>query len=369
MPRVLQVVLGLHPGGTERLVLELTVRLNAEIPMAVCCLDDKGRWAETLEARGVPVTALERGRGFRPSLGFGVAAAAKRHGATVLHAHHYSPFVYSCLARARAKHSAVVFTEHGRLSDSGPSTKRRLANRVLAGMPRRIFAVSRELGEHLSHEGFSSRRVEVIYNGIDVGDPVTEARRADTRRALGVSDDTVVIGTIARLDPVKDLATLLRGVAEAVPRTKLLLVVMGDGAEAESLRKTTAALGIAHAVRFLGHRDDARTWLAGCDLYANSSISEGVSLTILEAMAASLPIVATRVGGTPEIVDETCGQLVPARNASALANAIVALGGDRGQRITMGRAARARVEERFTLARMVDEYRRVYLDESPVGRG
>src|SRR5690348_4944600 len=97
--RVLQVVLSLNPGGTERLVVELAKRLHEEMPMAVCCLDEAGAWAADLEARGIRVTALRRRPGFHPSLGAAIARVAREHGATVIHAHHYSSFVYASLAR------------------------------------------------------------------------------------------------------------------------------------------------------------------------------------------------------------------------------------------------------------------------------
>ena len=108
----------------------------------------------------------------------------------------------------------------------------------------------------------------------------------------------MVIGTIARLDPVKDLGTLIRAVAELSRHVAATLVVVGDGSERAALETLARDLGVSDRVRFLGQRDDAREWLAGCDVYVNSSISEGVSLTILEAMAAALPVIATRVGGT-----------------------------------------------------------------------
>jgi glycosyltransferase involved in cell wall biosynthesis len=119
--------------------------------------------------------------------------------------------------------------------------------------------------------------------------------------------------------------------------------------------------GLADRVQFLGHRDDARAWLAGCDIYANSSISEGISLTILEAMAAGLPVVATRAGGTVEIVDDACGRLVPTRNAHALGGALAELGADPGRRRALGTVARERVEQRFTIERMIGNYRDAYL--------
>jgi glycosyltransferase involved in cell wall biosynthesis len=174
------------------------------------------------------------------------------------------------------------------------------------------------------------------------------------------SPDTLVIGTIARLDRVKDLGTLIEATRQCSHTVPVLLLIIGDGPERAQLEEKTRACGVEAYVRFLGHRDDARRWLAGCDVYVNSSISEGVSLTILEAMAAGLPIVATGVGGTPEVVDATCARLVSPRDANALAAALLDLARQPAARDQMGRAARTRVEALFTLERMVDEYRDVY---------
>ena len=358
--RVLQVVLSLHPGGTERLVVELARRLHAELPMAVCCLDEAGAWASELAAAGIAVTALGRTPGFHPGLGRGVAAAADAHGATVLHAHHYSPFVYAAIARLRGTHRRVIFTEHGRLSDAGPSPKRRMANRLLRAAASRVFAVSNDVGRHLVAEGFRADQVGVIYNGIDTGALPAPDDRNRVRAALGVSANTLVVGTVARLDPVKNLGSLVEAIALLAPRRDACLVIIGDGPEMRSLTETAAALGVTGRVTFLGHQDDARRWLAGLDVFVNASTSEGVSLTILEAMAAGLAIVATAVGGTPEVLNESSGRLVPARNPAALSAAIGALADDPGLRATLGRAARQRVEAHFTLDRMVRQYADVY---------
>lgn len=360
-PRVLHVVISLHPGGTEQLVVELAERLHQQCPTAVCCLDDLGAWAERLSRQGMPVTALGRTPGFHPLFGRRVAAAARAHGATVIHAHQYSPFVYAALARPWIPSVGLVFTEHGRLSDAPPSAKRRRANQVMRRFPHRVFAVSEDVKRHIVAEGFGDAQVGVIYNGIAVGPRPTAAARAEVRQALGVPDETFVIGTIARLDPVKDLGTLVQAVARVGRTRPAALVVVGDGPERAALEAQAAALDLQRTVTFLGKRDDARRWLGGCDAYVNSSTSEGVSLTILEAMAAALPVVATRVGGTPEIIDDTCGRLVPARDPDALARELAALAADPALRTSLGTAARARVEARFTIERMVDEYRRVYV--------
>jgi glycosyltransferase involved in cell wall biosynthesis len=360
-PKVLQVVLSLNPGGTERLVVEIVRRLRSELSMAVCCLDEAGSWGESLRREDVGVTALRRRQGFRPRLGYAIARIAAQHRARVVHCHHYSPFVYASIARLWSPGLRIIFTEHGRLSDAPPSARRRAANRVLSHAPREVVTVSSELKQHLVAEGFPTHKVSVIYNGIDVGAVPGCDMRARVRRELGVADNAIVVGTIARLDPVKDLHTLIRAVGQHEAwRAPLVLLVIGDGSERARLEAAARDTGAGSAVRFLGHREDARDLLAACDLYANSSISEGISLTILEAMAAGLPVVATRVGGTPEIVDATCGRLVPARDPESLSGTLAALGADPVLRQSLGREARARVEQRFTLDRMVREYRDAY---------
>jgi glycosyltransferase involved in cell wall biosynthesis len=140
----------------------------------------------------------------------------------------------------------------------------------------------------------------------------------------------------------------------------LHLVVVGDGPERPALEAQTSSLGLASKVTFLGHREDARRWLSAADAYVSSSVSEGISLTILEGMSAGLPVIATAVGGTPEIVDASCALLVPSRDPAALTGAIVALARDPDRRRRLGEAARARVLASFTIDRMVASYRQVY---------
>jgi L-malate glycosyltransferase len=360
-PRVLQVALSLNPGGTERLVVELAARLHRELPTMICCLDEPGSWASEVEMRGVQVRALSRTPGFQPQLGLALAHVAHEHQANVIHAHHYSPFVYSCLARLRHPSTQLVFTEHGRLSDTPPSSKRKAANRILSMFPKRVFTVSGELKRHLVAEGFSDTSVDVIYNGIDVGPLPGRPERMSARQELGVTDDRFLIATIGRLDPVKDFGTLIAAVARMPATRNPTLLIIGDGPERSPLEALADEQPGEPRVRFLGHRDDARKWLAACDVYVNSSVSEGISLTILEGMAAGLPVVATQVGGTPEIVNDSCGRLIPPRSAAALADALQVLSEHPGLRRELGDGARQRVERRFTLERMVGEYRAAYL--------
>jgi glycosyltransferase involved in cell wall biosynthesis len=355
------VVLSLGRGGTERLVIELSRRMRPLVRVVIC-LDAPGDWAGEVTNEGVPVMALHRRPGFRPLLAVSIARIAAMHGVDVLHCHHYSPFVYGRLATALRPHLRLVFTEHGRLSDAPPSSKRRLLNPMLSRFGGSIHAVSYDLKAHMEAEGFPPQRVGVIHNGIDPGPPVTGEHRLQARTALGLRSDDLALGTVARLDVVKDLGTLLRTVASllrAWPSLQFLLV--GDGPERRSLELLADELGLGRAVRFLGERDDVRTLLPAFDIYVNSSVSEGISLTLLEAMAAGRPVVATAVGGTPEVVEHGhTGFLAPARSPDALNRCIEPLLHSIGLRNEFGSAGRSRVERNFSLARMIADYQRVY---------
>lgn len=360
-PRVLQVVLQLDPGGTERLVVELIRRLHERFPMAVCCLDEPGQWAAQLTAMGVEVTALRRAPGFGVGVARDVARVARGHGATILHCHHYSPFVYGRLASLLVPGTRIVFTEHGRLSDAPPSRKRQVATRLLrAGVPG-LYAVSHDLRRHLIEEGFPSR-LEVIWNGIDPKSAPTRVDIARGRDLLGIGAEDRAIGSVGRLDPVKDFRTLLHALVALAGRDpRLRLFIVGEGPEQAALADAIRAADVGDRAQLLGHREDVAALLPGFDVYVNSSITEGISLTILEAMAAERPVVATAVGGTPEIVEDgTTGLLCPARDPDALADAIGALTSDTLLATRLGSAGRQRVLAHFTLDDMVERYAQIY---------
>lgn len=359
--RIVHVVLSLSPGGTERLVIEICRRLLPAVQPLVCCLDEPGEWASELAAAGVPVHALRRRPGFHPFLARQIANLAAGHRASVIHCHHYSPYVYGALATLLRRDASLVYTEHGRLSDAGPSSKRRLVNPWLARIPGRIFAVSNDLKRHMVDEGFPHNRVEVIHNGIDVGQHTETHDRDAVRAELGIPADSFVIGAVGRLDAVKNFSVLIRAFAMVRRDLNALLVIVGSGPESERLAAEARTLSLGDSVRFVGYRADARRVMHAFDVYANSSQYEGVSLTILEAMAAELPIVATRVGGNPEVVleDET-GVLVPPDSADSLAEAFLALATDPARRRQFGHAGGVRVRNAFSIDRMVVDYLRVY---------
>lgn len=359
--RVLHVVLSLNPGGAERLVVDLATRLPAPHSAAICCLDERGAWADEAEAAGVPVQVLGRSPGFQPGLGRRLGRLAKETGASVLHCHQYSPFVYGCLAKLASPGLHLVFTEHGRLAGARVSTKRRVANAILGRVPGRFFAVCAELRGFMIQEGFPAGRLEVLYNGIEPRAARTPESRARARREWGLSDEDVVLGSIARLDPVKDLPTLIRAVVALTGPPAPRLVLVGDGPDREALERLVRDLGLAERVTFAGHRSDARDLIPAFDFYVNCSTYEGVSLTIIEAMAAAVPVVATDVGGTPEVVnDATNGRLVPAGQPDRLAATLRELMTNAAEADRLATAGRTTVEERFHFDTMMQSYLHAY---------
>jgi glycosyltransferase involved in cell wall biosynthesis len=366
----MQVVLSLAPGGTERLVVDIVRYLHANgAGSMVCCLDDEGAWAQQVRDLGSPVVALHRKPGFQPALGRAISRLAHEHEIDLVHCHHYSSFVYGQLSASLWSGPPVVFTEHGRLSDAPPSRKRRLVNPLIGRLPSAVYAVSADLREHMVGEGFPRSKVTVLHNGIDPGPPVSNAQRAAARATLALPPDAVLVGTVGRLDPVKDFGTLIRGFAAArnvLPNARL--VIVGDGPERASLEAVARASAVDRKVIFTGHRQDVRGLLPAFDIFVNSSVHEGISLTILEAMAAGIPVVVTAVGGNPEVVTSDTGVLVPPRSPESIAKAVIDLAQDRPTRHRLGLAGRARVENCFSAERMLGDYLKSYQRHQRVTR-
>jgi glycosyltransferase involved in cell wall biosynthesis len=259
----------------------------------------------------------------------------------------------------------LVFTEHGRLSDAEPSLKRRLVNPFLSLMRGRLCSVSSDLKQFMVAEGFQARRVQVVYNGIDPGHRPVKGERRAAREILGLPLDAFVVGTVGRLDLVKNLTLFLKAHALLLSRhSHARAVIIGEGPERAGLESSAAALDIRSSVVFAGYRANVRELLPAFDVYLNCSAYEGVSLTILEAMAATLPVVATPVGGNPEVVVDGETGLITAARAHAIADALGTLARDPRRRQAMGDAGRWRVIRKFSIARMVDDYATAYLGRS-----
>jgi len=205
-------------------------------------------------------------------------------------------------------------------------------------------------------------KVRVIPNGIDAA-PFREDRDCgELRRSLGIPAAAPVIGTVGRLSEIKRQDLMIRAFAEAirrVPDAHLLLV--GDGPLRESLQTLADELGLSRRVHLVGYQDRPERYLQVMDIFALTSRSEGMPLAVLEAWAAARPVVASRVGGLPEMVEDgRTGILVPSGDQTALANTLIALATNPELRRQMGGAGRHEVESRFDVGTMAENYARHY---------
>jgi sugar transferase (PEP-CTERM/EpsH1 system associated) len=227
----------------------------------------------------------------------------------------------------------------------------------------RYVPMSADISRWLQNEvGVPPARVRQLYNGVDVGvfQPRLDAG-APCVHADG-ENSALTIGTVGRLDPVKNHDALLTAFVALQGRFPLLrLVVVGDGPLRASLEARAAGLGVAGRVSFTGTRSDTSDLMRGFDIFALPSVNEGISNTILEAMATGLPVVAARVGGNPElVVDGVCGRLYAPSDPSALELALLSYLTDPSLRGAHGKAARDRVVQNFSLEAMVQRYLALY---------
>jgi sugar transferase (PEP-CTERM/EpsH1 system associated) len=257
----------------------------------------------------------------------------------------------------------VIHGEHGRdASDPhGRNPFRRRVRRLLAPLVTEFVTVSRDLARWLTEDvGIPARKVTQICNGVDT-DRFLPGDRDAARRAIGVPDGLAVVGTVGRLDPVKDHTGLIRAFVEGLAHRAAVLVIAGDGPTRPELAALVRTLGVDDRVRLLGERDDIPLVLRALDLFVLPSVGEGISNAILEAMATGLPVVATRVGGNGELVsDGLTGRLIEPRSTAALAQAIRQYLDAPLLAKMHGRAARGRAERDFSLERMLAGYSDLY---------
>jgi glycosyltransferase involved in cell wall biosynthesis len=279
----------------------------------------------------------------------------------VVHTRNAEAFFYGVLGAKLAGVRRVVHSEHGRVL---PDTPRRMAaQRFLLRFVDAAFAVSAQLRRDLvTHLGISNGRFEVIYNGVDVARGV-HADRASARRSLGATGDELVVGAVGRLVPVKNYGLLVRAFARVAASTRrpVRLVLLGEGPERAALQAAAAASGIAARTALLGHRDDVADLLAGLDVFVLPSVSEGLSNTLLEAMAAGVPVVASDVGGNREIVEDgRTGLLFASGEEAGLVERLTALVEDPAIRERLASAGRERVVSEFSIGAMIRNYEALY---------
>ena len=361
--RILYVNHSLEMGGIETMIVDMARLLPVDQFLAeVAVFEGGGKLEMTLADRGIPVHSLRKRPGIDWLLLLRLRRLLKERSIRVVHSHNFSAWLYSSLAARSLGNVLHVHTEH---SGVGTLQRRHMLERWLSRLTPHVVAVSKHVHQVMIEDiGIASRRVNLIPNGVNTGrfspDP---AVRSTMRQTLGLGIDDVAIGIVARLAPVKNHTLLLRAFAHIIKnhQESYHLLVIGDGPERQRLVALSSQLGIASHTRFLGERHDTEALLNALDIYALSSLSEGMNLTLLEAMSTGLPIVATSVGGNGEIVQNgTTGFLVPSSNVEAMGERMVQLIKDKSLRLQFGTAARVAAIERFDERVMIESYLSLY---------
>lgn len=362
MGRVLHLINTAGPGGAETVYLNIVDSLDRETWESVAVVPEMDWLTRRLTALGhAPI--LETCHGlldFRYWLR--LAQLIRKESIDVVHAHLFGPALEASLIGVLTR-VPVICTLHGR-GDLSPgerfkSGKFRLINRGAA----RVVFVSESLRRYFLEQGpLRPELTTVIPNGIDLRR--FEEPYAGLKREMGIPEDRFIVGAVGNLRSVKRYDVLVRAAARLRAQSPdYFFVIVGDApaelhAELMALRDS---LGLEDALRFVGFQEEVEKYLSTFDLFALSSDSEGFSIATVQAMAAGLPIVATRCGGPEEILEHgRTGQLVPAGDPTAMADAIESLRGDAAGRASLGHAARAEVEQRFSLAAQVASYERLY---------
>lgn len=322
----------------------------------------RDRWLGTvLRSRGVPVTMLRSGSERDFAILANLVRLIRERQVTILHAHEFFMNTVGLVA-SRLTGIPLVATVHEK-NYYPDRFRRRAAYRLVGRFAGQMIAVSENLKRFLTAQiAIPASRIKVIPNGVSIHEKPSQEKVSALRTNLGLDEYRQVVGTVGRLHPKKGQRYLIEGAVHILrrfPRTVFLIV--GDGALREELEAHAHKLGIASHTIFLGHREDVYQILAICDVFVLPSLSEGMPLALLEAMGAAVPSVASRFDGVNEVVEDgKTGLLIPPGDSHALAENIIRLLEDRALAKQIGESAREVVANRFSLERMVRDYRELY---------
>lgn len=376
--KILQVAYKSEISGGERVLLNLSKNLRSRGHDILVACPTYGPLIEVLKEEGIQVKIISIKKTYDLMAAFRLRNLIVHEEVQVLHTHGMLVNIVGRFASKMAHVPVSISTVHlTRELASGARAENirqwlkgkyyRSLDNFSTNFNDRVIAVSESVRQDLISQGVSSEKIVVIKNGIECEsyqNPLErENQQANKKRELGIGNGPVV-GTITRFSKQKDVQTFLYATSEVIrdyPNLRCLIV--GDGEQRRELEDLSYRLALNGNVTFLGYREDARDILDIFDIFVLSSLWEGLPLVVLEAMAASKPVIATRVPGTAEaIVDGQTGILVPLRDSERLAKSIKKLLENPKDSQRMGEAGRRRINREFSVERMIDETERLYMD-------
>jgi len=369
--RLLEFITSFQIGGTERQVLNLSNGLDPEqFELQIGCLDKVGPLLEEVTSKGIPVSEYKTKNlynvgAMRARLRF--ARTIRQQAIEVVHSYGFYSNVFAIPA-ARFARAPVVIASIRDCGETLTATQNRV-QKMFCCMADCILTNAEGVRTWLLDHGYPAGKIQVIRNGI-ARSSFAGGRPADKlRRELGLAADTPLVAVLSRLNPMKGIEYFLDAavaVSRRFPSVRFLIIggasYNGGGSYKAGIEKHAAGLGLDSRVIFTGFRTDVREILPEINISVLPSLSEGLSNSLLESMAAGVPTIATRVGGTPEAVEDgTTGLLVPPRDPGALAQAMMLLLENQELARSFGEAGHRRVNTLFSIEKMVHQTESLYL--------
>lgn len=379
-PLVAHIIYALDTGGLENGLVNIINRCPPDrYSHVIICLSTAESFASRLTAPGVEVIELRKKPGHDLGMYWRLWRELRRLKPAIIHSRNLAALEAQIIGLLAAPRARRVHGEHGRdFNDLDGSNKKYRALRIgLAPVISRFITVSRDLAEWLQESlGISSLKITQIYNGVDSTRFVANVDSAVLQGSPAnfLTPESIVVGSVGRLATVKNQKLLITAVAQLLDnqpelRPIVRCVLVGEGPEREALEQCIAQRNLKDSVWMTGDRDDVPVLLSAMNVFVLPSLNEGISNTVLEAMASGLPVVATRVGGNPELVEDGVnGILVPSNDASALAQALASILTKPERIREMGKAGRLQIENSFDWAATVAAYIKVYDEVLGVSR-
>lgn len=364
--KVTQIIHSLNPGGLENGIINLVNNMDDfKFENTICCLTQGGDFEKRLN-KNIKVSKMFKKPGNDYQLYIKLIKYLKEIKPTIVHTRNWAGMDGIIVAKI-AGVPIIIHGEHGfEIADLISQNRKRkfIRKLVLSTMVDKIVTVSKNLKNRLINEiKIKPEKIIHIPNGVDTN-KFNIYRKEFTRKKFGFKKGDFIIGIVARLDPIKNHKTLISAFKEIVtihPNTNL--VIVGDGSLRNKLENQTYQLGIKNKVIFMGERDDVPEILKTFDIFVLPSLNEGMSNTILEAMATGIPVIASNVGGNPElVVDGRTGFLFPSNDVESLVQKIKTYISHPELKQKHGYNAHKRVEEKFSLDQMVRRYEELYLE-------
>ncbi|PYQ12457.1 MAG: glycosyl transferase [Acidobacteria bacterium] len=362
-PRLLMLAVGMGTGGAEALIRDSLRLLRLEgFEVTLRSLKDGGAGMEAILRGGEPAPVFREGRRLQLAPLGRLLRHIRQGRFDLIHSHLFWANLAARTVGRWAGIPVILNSHHG--TDGWLPLSHRLLERSTVGLADRVVVCSEAVRRCAVEEvGLPASKVVVIPNGIPAERFADRSRREAMRASLGLDAARLAVGSVGRLDePVKGFSVLVEAMGRvAARRSDAVCLVAGDGPARRGLEETVRRSNLSESVKFLGERRDIPEFLQALDLYVQPSRLEGFGLSALEAMATGLPVVASRTGGLPEVVQEgITGELVPPGDAGSLADTILALLADPTRRAAYGRSGEAIAREEFPLEKMVRAWANLY---------